>query len=146
MINFRQITEENFNAVIALKRPEGERFVAPNAVSLAQAWLYREANDVFPFAVYHGNTLVGFVILDADEEERCLALWRIMFPEEHANKGYGTQTVRRIIELARESGKFDCVILTHKPENAIAKHVYEKIGFRPTGVISNGEIELKYDL
>lgn len=146
MINFRQITEANFNAVIALKRPEDEHYVAPNAVSLAQAWLYREANDVFPFAVYEDDALVGFVILDVDEEERCLVLWRIMFPEEHANKGYGTQAIKQIIDLARASGKFDSIILTYKPENAIAKHVYEKIGFKPTGEISHGEIELKYDL
>ena len=37
MINFRKITEDNFDTIIQMKRPEGERFVAPNAVSLAQA-------------------------------------------------------------------------------------------------------------
>lgn len=38
MVNFRKITEENFDAVINMKRPEG---VAPNAVSPARAWPYR---------------------------------------------------------------------------------------------------------
>ena len=49
MINFRKITEENFDAVIRMKRPEGENFVAPNAVFLAQAWLYRDNDDEMKF-------------------------------------------------------------------------------------------------
>lgn len=46
MINFRQITEENFDAIIQMKRPDAEGFVASNSVSLAQAWLYRDNGDV----------------------------------------------------------------------------------------------------
>lgn len=46
MVNFRKITEENFDAIIRMKRPEDENFVASNAVSLAQAWLYREDGAV----------------------------------------------------------------------------------------------------
>ena len=46
MINFRKITEDNFDAIIKMKRPEGENFVASNAFSLAQAWLYRDDGDV----------------------------------------------------------------------------------------------------
>ena len=36
MVHFRTITEDNFDAVINMKRPEGEGFVASNAVSLAR--------------------------------------------------------------------------------------------------------------
>ena len=35
MIQFKKITEENFNDVIQMKRPANERFVASNAYSLA---------------------------------------------------------------------------------------------------------------
>ena len=52
MIRFRAITEENFDCIIRMKRPPGEGFVADNSYSLAQAWLYRSAGDVFPFAIY----------------------------------------------------------------------------------------------
>ena len=143
MIQFKSITEENFSALMQMKRPEGERFVASNAYSLAQAWLYRDAGDVYPFAIYHDETPVGFMMLDEDVEERCLVLWRVMFPVEHQNKGYGTQAVRKIVQLAKESGKYDFMILTCAPENKIARHVYEKLGFRPTGEASSGEDEYK---
>ena len=55
MINFRKITEDNFDAIIKMKRPDGENFVASNAHSLAQAWLYRDDGDVFPFAIYNDD-------------------------------------------------------------------------------------------
>lgn len=146
MISFRTITEENFGTIIRMKRPENEGFVATNAYSLAQAWLYRDNNDVYPFAIYNDEEPVGFMMLDEDLEERCLVIWRIMFPEEHQNKGYGTEAIKKIVELARESGKYDFMILDYVPENKIAEHVYTKIGFRPTGEESNGEIVLRMDL
>ena len=147
MIHFEKITEENFKAIVDMKRPDGEKFVASNAYSLAQAWLYRENGDVYPFAIYHEDEPVGFAMLDEDLEERCLVIWRIMFPVEHQNKGYGTQAIKEIIRLAVESGKYDFLILDYAPGNEIAKHVYEKLGFRPTGeVVNNGEIEMRLEL
>ncbi|MDE6639402.1 MAG: GNAT family N-acetyltransferase [Acetatifactor sp.] len=144
MINFRKITEDNFAAIIQMKRPDDEKFVASNVYSLAQAWLYREAGDVYPFAIYHEETPVGFMMLDEDTEERCLVIWRIMFPEEHQGKGYGTQAIKQIIQMAKDSGKYDFIILDYVPENTVAKHVYEKLGFLPTGeIVNNGEIEMK---
>ena len=148
MIHFKAITEEIFWDIIRMKRPDGERFVASNAVSLAQAWLYRDNGDVYPLAIYHDDTLVGFMMLDEDEDngDDCLIIWRIMFPVEHQCKGYGTQAIRQIIDLARASGKYDAVLLDYAPGNHIAEHVYTKLGFRPTGEISEGEIVMKLAL
>lgn len=146
MIEFRPITEENFSAVVNMKRPEEERFVASNERSLAQAWLYRDAGDVFPFAICADEQLVGFMMLDEDAEERVLVIWRIMFPEEHTNKGYGGQAIQKIIDLARESGKYDKMVIDYVPGNERAAHLYEKLGFRPTGEISNGEIVMELKL
>jgi len=146
MVEFRPITEENFPAIVNMKRPDGERFVASNEHSLAQAWLYRDAGDVFPFAIYADGQPVGFMMLDEDAEERVLMLWRIMFPEEHANKGYGTQAIQKVIDLARDSGKYDKMVIDYVPGNGRAAHLYEKLGFRPTGEISHGEIVMELSL
>lgn len=145
MVSFRRITEENFDAIIKMKRPDGEGYVASNAYSLAQAWLYRDANDVYPFAIYDDEEPVGFMLLDEDLEERCLVIWRIMFPVEYQNKGFGTKAIEKIVQMAKESGKYDFMIIDYVPENKIAGHVYEKVGFKPTGEISNGEIVMRLD-
>lgn len=146
MINFRAITEDNFNAIIRMKRPDNEHFVASNAYSLAQAWLYRDAGDVYPFAIYDDDLPVGFMMLDEDVDEKCLIIWRIMFPVENQNKGYGTAAIREIIRLAKESGKYDFLLIDYAPDNKIAEHVYTKLGFKPTGVFEHGEYELRLDL
>lgn len=146
MINFRAIDEENFDSIIRMKRPEGERFVASNAYSLAQAWLYRNANDVYPVAIYNEDVPVGFMMLDEDLEERCLVLWRIMFPEEHTGKHYGTEAIKLLIRLAKESGKYDSMLLDCAFNNERARHVYEKVGFTDTGKVENGEKIFKLEL
>ena len=146
MINFRAITEENFDVIIRMKRPADEHFVASHAYSLAQAWLYRDAGDVYPFAIYDEETPVGFMMLDEDLDEKCVIIWRIMFPVENQNKGYGTAAIREIIRLAKESGKYDFVLIDYAPDNKIAEHVYTKLGFKHTGVFEHGEYELRLDL
>ena len=146
MVNFRKITEENFDAIISMKRPEGENYVASNAVSLAQAWLYRDNGDVFPCAIYNDDIPVGFMLLEEDMDEEKLLLWRIMFPQEHANRGYGTAAIKLLVHLAKESERYRALYLTYAPDNAIAEHVYYKLGFRPTGEMEHGELEMRLTL
>ena len=145
MINFRKITEDNFNVVMQMKRPDGEHYVASNAYSLAQAWLYRDNNDVYPFAIYNDDEPVGFMMLDEDLEERCLIIWRIMFPEENTGKGYGTEAIKLVVRLAKESGKYDFMILDCALDNHRAKHVYEKAGCKDTGEMENDERIFRLD-
>lgn len=146
MVQFRKITEENFDAVIKMKRPEGENFVASNAVSLAQAWLYRDDGDVFPFAIYDDDTIVGFMLLEEDLEQARLDLWRIMLSPEQEGKGYGTAAVKLMIQYAKDSGRYRSVYLLCAPENHIARHIYDKLGFQPTGEICYGDVQMKLDL
>ena len=146
MVQFRKITEENFDAVIKMKRPEGENFVASNAVSLAQAWLYRDDGDVFPFAIYDDDTIVGFMLLEEDLEQARLDLWRIMLSPEQEGKGYGTAAVKLMIQYAKDSGRYRSIYLLCAPENHIARHIYDKLGFQPTGEICYGDIQMKLDL
>lgn len=146
MIHFKKITEENFDAIIGMKRPAGEHFVASNAVSLAQAWLYREEGDVFPFAIYNDDTPVGFMLLEEDMEEARLDLWRILLPPEQEGRGYGTAAIRLMLQYARASGRYRRVGLLCHPENHRARHIYDKLGFRPTGQICYGDVEMTLEL
>ena len=142
MVNFRTITEDNFDAVINMKRPEGEGFVAFNAVSLAQAWLYRDNGDVFPFAIYDDDTLVGFMLVEEDMDEKRLDLRRFMLSPQQEGRGLGTAAVELLIRYARDSRRYSCLQLLCAPENAAARHIYDKLGFRPTGEICFGDVEM----
>lgn len=53
--------------------------------------------------------------------------------------------VEKIVQMAKESGKYDYMIIDYVPDNKIAGHVYEKAGFKHTGEINHGEIEMRLD-
>ena len=146
MVNFKTITADNFDAVNNMKRPEGEGFVASNAVSLAQAWLYRDNGDVFPFAIYDDDTLVGFMLVEEDMDEKRLDLRRFMLSPQREGRGLGTAAVELLIRYARDSRRYSCLQLLCAPENAAARHIYDKLGFRPTGEICFGDVEMRLKL
>lgn len=146
MINFRNITEDNFDAIIKMKRPKDENFIASNAVSLAQAWLYRNDGDVFPFAIYDDDNVVGFILLEEDLEKSRLELWRIMLSPEYEGKGYGTAAIKLLIQYAKDSRLYKSIYLLCNSNNHIARHIYDKLGFKPTGQICYNDEEMRLDL
>jgi diamine N-acetyltransferase len=141
VIRIAPITEENFRAVIDMKLPPEPKFVAPNVVSLAQAWLYRD--HARPFAICEDETVVGFLMLYWNEAEREVSIWRMMIAREHQGRGVGTQALKLAIELIRNAGLFNSVLIEYVPGNDVAQHIYRKLGFAETGEIEDGEIVMK---
>ena len=113
-------------------------------VSLAQAWLYYD--EARPFAVCDGDNVVGFVMLDWDEAERCADVWRFMIAHEMQHKGYGRKAMQAAIELIKDAGKFDAVYLDYVPGNTSARELYYSLGFRETGKMEDGEIIMRLPL
>ena len=146
MITFRTIDKNNIYPLLVLDPGDGGKFVASAAFSLAEAWLYYEAHDTYPFAVYHGEELVGYMMAHEDMSRKALFLWRLAIAREHQGKGCGTDALRKFIALARESGKYDCVVIGYEEGNERGRHIYEKLGFRPVGVAADGETILRLDL
>ena len=138
MMHLEKVSEETFRDVIHLKVAKGqENYVAENVYSLAQAWLYDEAR---PFAVLDDDTVVGFMMLDWDEDERTVGIWRFMIGEAYQRKGYGREALRIVIEMVKESGHFDLIHLDYVEENHVARELYASFGFRENGEIEDGEI------
>lgn len=98
-IHLRVVGEDNVRAACALELEAGqERFVAPVAISLAEAYVQPEA--AWPRLVYDGDTVVGFVMAHFDESNGERYLWRLNIAAGSQRKRYGTSAVT---EVARES-------------------------------------------
>ena len=148
MIQFRAITDENYMDLIQMKEKDGFCFAADfNFIedSLSMAWLNRNRGNTFPFAIYQDETLVGFMMLAHNLEERDLHLWRFMLSMEYRGRGYGIQSVELLIQLAKDSGKYDHISLYCSPKSEAACHIYEKVGFRPTGEADDGFVRFEFD-
>ena len=149
MIHFRAITDENYTELIQIKEKDGFCFETDfNFIqdSLAMAWLNREKGNMFPFAIYHDETLVGFMMLAHDLEERDLHLWRFMLSADYRGLGYGKQSVDLLIRMAKDAGNYNHISLDCSPKSAAAFHIYEKAGFRPTGEVNEGFVRFEFDL
>lgn len=123
---------------------EQSHFVASNVYLLAQAWLYPK--EAKPYAIYHNDEVIGFMMLDWDEKERECGIWRLMIANHEQGKGYGRKALAYALNMIKGTGKFDHVFLDYVPDNVVGKHLYECLGFVATGEIEQGEIVMKLDL
>lgn len=150
MIELKEITEDNFYEVIQLKVSEAQeksKYAAPNVRSIAECWLYRKNEDVFPYAVYSGDDLIGFLLLDLDEEEREYMIWRMMVDVHHQGNGYGRQIVEKVIEMGRNDKGYDVLIADYVEGNLQMKYLLESLGFKRTGFDEeNHEVLMRLDI
>jgi len=149
-VSLREITSETVRKVIELSVAESQKcFVAPNAVSLAQALFAPEA---WYRAVYFSDELAGFVML-ADESLRSpppkvpmVGLWRFMIDASFQGRGIGTAAMMRVIEHVRAKGLFASLELSYVPGPGRPEAFYLGLGFRHTGRIEENEIVLELPL
>ena len=139
--NVREVNGDNAEALMALDVASGQRrFVAPVVRSLAQA-AYEPAAR--PLGLYDGDTPVGFLLLydarqDKDRPAEQLYVWRLLVDERHQRLGLGRLAMAWVIDEARRLGLRE-VGLSHVMAPGHAGPFYEKLGFRYTGVVEDGE-------
>jgi diamine N-acetyltransferase len=143
-VTLREITRETVRAICALEvAPEQRGFVAPNAVSLAQA--HFEPSAWFR-AVYAGEMPVGFVMLHESPEEGAYYLWRFMIAAEHQGKGYGRRALDLAIERVRGLPGATELLTSYVPGDAGPRDFYLRYGFVETGEVEEGERVIRLDL
>jgi diamine N-acetyltransferase len=135
-VTLRPITFDNVRAVCALEVDEAQkRNVAPNAVSLAEAYVAHA--EAWPRAIYADEELVGFVMVYdpttvADPEEPDFFLWRLMIDRRMQNRGYGRAAVELAIEYVRTRGA-KRMLVSHVKEATYLGAFYGSFGFAYTG-------------
>lgn len=69
-IELRDVTMENYFDVLNLDVKEYQKqFIATNAISLAEAYVYTKNGDfVAPLAVYDNDAIIGFVMIAYDKK------------------------------------------------------------------------------
>ena len=149
-VTLREISAHTVIPVVKLAVSESQKgFVAPNAVSLAQALFAPEA---WYRAVYMGEELAGFVML-ADESLKnppprapTIGVWRFMIDSRFQGKGVGRAAMQLVISHARSKGIFDVLELSYVPGPGCPEPFYLSLGFRHTGRSDEGEVVLELPL
>ena len=146
-VTLRKIDESNFlDAFHLTLDPEQERFVSHPIRSLAQAYVYY--HQCTPFGIYHGDTMVGYVMVIYDYDLEEYDIWHMMIDASQQGRGYGKAAMEMCLAyIARKPfGPSDRVVLSCNRENPKAIGLYRALGFRETGNGDPEEIELSLRL
>ncbi|MHC5009732.1 MAG: GNAT family N-acetyltransferase [Planctomycetota bacterium] len=143
-VSLREITRETLGPILELATTAAqERFVASNAVSLAQAHFAPEA---WYRAIYAGEEPVGFLMLSDKPEAQEYFLWRFMIGADHQRRGYGRRALELLIEHVRSRPGATELLLSFVPGEGSPEAFYRKCGFEHTGRVEHDELVMRLPL
>ena len=141
MVQLKPVTSDNLDEVLALKVKESQAgYVSTAAESLAQAYVYSET--AFPFVVYSGQDIVGFIMMGYYEAKGYYTLWKLLIDGRYQHRGFGREALELGIAFLKEKFGAGEVYTGVIPENHAAKSLYLSAGFQETGLFENGMEEL----
>jgi len=140
-VTLRRITAKTVRSICNLSVSENQRkFVAPNAVSIAQAYFSKNA---WFRAIYADDTPVGFVMLHETPKLGKYFLWRFMIDSKYQGKGYGHKALELIIKRVKKMPKAKALTLSVIRGEGSAENLYLESGFKFTGKIEDSEHVMK---
>jgi diamine N-acetyltransferase len=143
-IIFKPVDKENWLDCVNLEVSEEQNdFVTNNTFSVLQSH-YDDRN--YPVAIYNGNEMVGFLMYFYDEDFKAYRLRRFMIDKDFQGHGYGKMALLELKKIIKDNYDGDKLYTSVKPENNVAKKLYEKSGFKKTGELRWDEEILKVDL
>lgn len=144
MIRLELVNKDNFDQVLDLEvAPKDQRRVASVEYSLAQAWLYRDNEVLFPYAVKSGQLTVGFLLLSYQPMENSYYIWRLLIDQKYQNQSFGKEVIRQVLQRARDDQQCHKVTVNYVIGNHKMRYILEKFGFQPVGL--DGQ-EMKMEL
>ncbi len=129
-------------------RPDQQSFIAPNAMTIAQA---RFETGAYDFCICDGDTRVGLIALidmaEHDDRSEIDApdagfIWRLLIGTEFQGQGHGTQAIKLAEDWARNRGR-RVMQIQAVHTNAAAIKLYETLGYVLTGKMDGDEVQLE---
>lgn len=146
VVELREVTGTNVREICALQvAPDQRGFVAPNAVSFAEAMFEPKA---WFRAIYADDTPVGFVMLsdDPNPDEPEYYLWRLMIGEGFQARGYGRRVIEPLVEHVRGRPGATELAVSWVPGPDGPESFYLGLGFQLTGEVDDGEVAARLAL
>jgi diamine N-acetyltransferase len=138
VIELREINKDNLREILHLKvAPNQEQFVASNAVSIAQAYFYRD--QAWFRGIYDGKTPVGFLMLDDEPAKPRYTLWRFMIDAGHQRRGYGRQALELLFNHVKSRPGAVEIYTSCVDAPGGPGPFYEGLGFTYTGELDETE-------
>ena len=138
IVTLREVTRDNLSVILKLKvKPEQDKCVASNAVSIAQAHFYPE--EAWFRAIYADEVPVGFIMCSIEENDEQPYLWRFMIDARYQKLGFGAQAIRSFETYALSLPASKRIKLSCVPGENGPMKFYEKLGYAVTGEMDDDE-------
>ena len=142
MISLQEINKENYERVVRLELTEKQKeVIATNLESLAQAYACRDICKAF--AICNDEEVVGFMLLQVDKNDDYFDIWRIMIGKQFQGKGFGEQALLLAVDFQIKQGA-KVIHMSHQTNNYGPSKLYQKVGFKYTDEIEDGEVLMEY--
>lgn len=155
IVSLREITKDSVRDFCRMAvGPGQEGLVAPNSVSIAQAYFHKEA---WFRGIYADETPVGFAMMEdwsqvegvepeLYESKAYVALWRFMIDARYQKFGFGAQAMHLLIAHAGSRPGAANMLLSFVPKANNPEEFYKRFGFIQTGEEDEGERIMKLPL
>ena len=144
MIHLETITPDNWRLGLQI-RDDQRHYVSDSAGILARAYAYRESRSR-AFVIYNDDLPVGMAMYYDVEEEREYNFSQFFIDMRYQGNGFGYAAASLIIQMMKDDGKYDKVVLCYIEGDDAARNLYEKLGFRHTGEAYEDEIIMEMNL
>ncbi len=129
-----------------------DRFIAPNAITMAQARFRAGAYD---FCIWDGETRVGLLAVidmaehddleDGVDDPNAVYIWRLLIGTEFQGKGHGKAAIAFAEDWGRARGRTMAQIQAVE-DNVAAITLYQSRGYELTEVKVGSEVQLQKPL
>ena len=138
MIHLETITPENWRLGLSVQDDQ-RRFVSDSAGILARAYAYRE-NRSQAFVVYNNDLPIGMAMYHDLDDRKAYDFSQFFIDQRYQGNGFGCEAATQIIQMMKDDGKYDKVVLCYIEGDDAARKLYEKLGFKHTGEADGDEI------
>jgi diamine N-acetyltransferase len=143
-VSLREISADTVRSICKLEVHDAQKpFVAPNAVSIAEAHFSEHA---WFRAVYAGEAPVGFLMLHDEPEKPEYFLWRMMIDARYQGMGFARQAMDLLIRHVRTRPRASALLTSVVQEEGGPQGFYESLGFVLTGAFEDDEAVMSLDL
>jgi len=142
-VTLREVNADTVRTICNLDVTETQKqFVAPNAVSIAQAHF---SDKAWFRAIYADEEPVGFAMLYEDHEKPEYYLWRFMIDQRYQKFGFGWKAMDLLIDRVRSHPKATCFETSVVEADGGPGPFYERLGFKYTGGYEDDEAVMRLE-
>lgn len=144
MIHLETITPDNWRLGLQV-RDDQRSYVSDSAGILARAYAYRGSRS-HAFVIYNDELPIGMAMYYDLDEEREYNFSQFFIDQRYQGNGFGYEAASMILQMMKDDGKYDKVVLCYIDGDDAALKLYEKLGFRLTGEAYEDEIIMELSL